>query len=169
MNEERGGVRFREVQRFRQWWIWAILLGILLLFGYGLFKQLIWGAPWGDRPLPNTALAGITLLLVLFTIWFYQLRLVTEVRDDGLYVHFVWLTRRRKIPFSEIKAYAARTYHPLREYGGWGVRYGFKGKAYNVSGNRGVQLELVDGERLLVGSQRPEELVRAIEERMIIV
>ncbi len=164
MNEASDGVRFREVQRFRQGWIWALLLGILLLFGYGLFQQLIRGEPWGNRPLSNAGLVVITLLLVLFLIWIYQMRLVTEVRDDGLYLQFVWLTRRRRIPFSEIKSFEARTYSPIREYGGWGVRYGFNGQAYNVSGNRGVQLEFTDGKRLLIGSQRPVELAQAIAE-----
>jgi hypothetical protein len=32
-----------------------------------------------------------------------------------------------------------------------------------VSGNRGLQLELKDGQRLLLGSQRPEEFLRAIQ------
>jgi hypothetical protein len=34
--------------------------------------------------------------------------------------------------------------------------------AYNVSGNRGVQLEFSNGKRLLIGSQRPEDLAAAI-------
>ncbi len=52
----------------------------------------------------------------------------------------------------------------LREYGGWGVKYGRAGKAYNVSGNRSVQLKLSSGKGLLIGSQRPEELAQAIQE-----
>ncbi|NLK25486.1 MAG: hypothetical protein GX307_02790 [Euryarchaeota archaeon] len=36
------------------------------------------------------------------------------------------------------------------------------GKAYNVSGNRGVLLKLKDGNSLLIGSQRAEELDAAI-------
>ncbi len=51
----------------------------------------------------------------------------------------------------------------MKEYGGWGIRYGMKGMAYNVSGNRGVQLEFETGKRLLIGSQRPEELVSQIQ------
>ena len=31
-----------------------------------------------------------------------------------------------------------------------------------MSGNRGVQLRLANGEELLIGSQRPEELAAAI-------
>jgi len=55
------------------------------------------------------------------------------------------------------------TYSPISDYGGWGIRYGSIGKAYNVSGNRGVQLELLNGERILIGSQKPEELAAAID------
>jgi hypothetical protein len=36
--------------------------------------------------------------------------------------------------------------------------------AYNVSGKEGVQLELANGKRILIGSQRAEELARAIGE-----
>jgi hypothetical protein len=39
-----------------------------------------------------------------------------------------------------------------------------KGWAYNVRGNRGVQLELANGKRILIGSQRAEELAGAIGE-----
>jgi hypothetical protein len=35
--------------------------------------------------------------------------------------------------------------------------------AYNVSGDRGVQIELLNGKRLLIGSQRAEELWQAIQ------
>jgi len=90
-------------------------------------------------------------------------RLITEVREDGIYIRFVPFHRRsRKIPFKDLKEYQVRTYRPILDYGGWGIRCGLKGKAYTVSGNRGVQLELTSGERLLVGSQRPEELWQAI-------
>ena len=62
-----------------------------------------------------------------------------------------------------MKQYEVRTYRPIREYGGYGIRYSSKGKAYNVSGDRGVQIELLNGERLLIGSQRADELWRAIQ------
>jgi hypothetical protein len=61
-----------------------------------------------------------------------------------------------------LKSHEAITYSPLRDYGGWGIRRGAKGKAYNVSGNHGVRLELSDGKRILIGSQRPEELSEAV-------
>jgi hypothetical protein len=65
---------------------------------------------------------------------------------------------------AEIVHRETRTYWPILEYGGWGISYSFFGKgwAYNVNGNRGGQLELANGKRILIGSQRAEELARAI-------
>lgn len=164
---------FYEVQRFRNTWVLALVLPIslflIILFGYGMIKQLILGQPWGDRPLPDIALAIIGPLWILFGIglvlFFYSAKLITKVREDGVYVRFFPLTHRR-IPFEDIRNCEARTYSPIKEFGGWGIRYGRRGKAYNVSGNRGVQLELSDGKRFLIGSGRPEELAQAIESQI---
>ena len=73
---------------------------------------------------------------------------------------------KRRIPLEDLKSVEARTYSPIREYGGWGFRYGRSGKAYNVMGNRGVQLELKSGERVLLGSQKAEDLAAAIQGEM---
>ena len=53
---------------------------------------------------------------------------------------------------------------PIAEFGGWGIRYGFgAGWVWNVSGNMGVQLELDNGRKVLIGSQRPAELKDALD------
>lgn len=63
---------------------------------------------------------------------------------------------------SEIAHFEARTYSPLREYGGWGIRGFGSNRAYNVSGNHGVELVLKDGRKVLIGSQRADDLALAI-------
>jgi hypothetical protein len=165
-------VLFREEQGFRQRWLWVMLLAGLVitlgLFGYGMVQQLLLGQPWGDRPMSDVALTLTTMGLLLFEgllLWlFYRLRLVTEVRRDGLYIRFRPL-REKHIPCHSIVSCAARQYRPLAEYGGWGIRRGRGGWAYNVSGEHGVQLELEGGKRLLVGSQRAEELAAVLTEQ----
>ncbi|HTL28989.1 MAG TPA: hypothetical protein VL282_07210, partial [Tepidisphaeraceae bacterium] len=66
----------------------------------------------------------------------------------------------------DIVQFEPRTYRPLVDASGWGVHYSFTGKgwAYNVTGDRGVQIRLKDGKWLLIGSQKPDELARAIAE-----
>ncbi|MHC4605892.1 MAG: DUF6141 family protein [Planctomycetota bacterium] len=156
---------FREVQRFGRMWIWLLILAVALGAGWAFVQQIVLGEPFGDKPAPDWmlwilfAFFGIGLPLL-----FHILRLVVEVRDDSLYIRFHPFGART-IPFSEIAKFEARTYRPILEYGGWGIRWSRAGRAYNVSGNRGVQLELEGGKRLLIGSQRAEELEQAIAER----
>ncbi len=162
---------YTERQRFRQAWLWAILLPSMLgtagLFGYGLYQQLVLNQPWGDRPMGDTALitsasASASIALSFGILWLMlAMELRVEARDDALRIRFFPFLKRR-IPYQDIRSAEARLYNPLLDYGGWGIRFGRHGKAYNVSGNRGVQLELANGERILLGSQNADALCAAI-------
>jgi hypothetical protein len=155
---------FREVQRFRQWWVWLLLLFVTGMAWYGAVQQIVLKKPFGSHPAPDVIMIMIWAIFeVLFPLFFYSLRLVTEIRYDGLHIRFFPLQfHDHKISLGEIKKYEIRTYSALKEYGGYGIRYGKNGKAYNVSGSRGVQLEFQDGKHLLIGSQRPEEFASAL-------
>lgn len=122
-----SSVYFREVQRFRQPWLWAILLAPMLLCGYGLYQQLVLGRLWGNHPLPTRGLLVVNALLLLMLGWLYAMRLVTEVRERELRVHFVLLWRCKKFPWLDIRSFRAATYRPLADYGGWGIRKGVNG------------------------------------------
>jgi hypothetical protein len=52
----------------------------------------------------------------------------------------------------------------LTEYGGWGLRLGLfgKGTAFNVSGDIGLQLEFTDDRKLLIGTNKPDELIETL-------
>ncbi len=161
-------VIFHEQQQFRQWWLWALVLGDVLLM-LGLLGYFTFG-PVGA----NMARSGRIGLLVAFgaaTLFSTALvallagsRLITEVRPDGLYIRFVPFHRSaRKVPLENVVKVEARTYSPIGQYGGYGLRRTFRGRAYNVSGNRGVRLDFADGKHLLIGSQQPNELAQAIQ------
>lgn len=165
-------VSFREIQRFRQPLLWVLLgttaIVVIGLMGYGLFVQLILGRPWGNNPVPDgvlVAIAGSAILIMVAVVWLmYAARLITEVRISGLYVRFFPFHRAfQKVDLRNVTKIEVRTYQPIRDYGGWGIKNGLRGKVYNVYGNRGVHLSFPLGTDLMIGSQRPEELARAIE------
>jgi hypothetical protein len=158
-------VAFREVQQLRQGWLWGLLLIIVGLSWYAVIAQILLQHPAGTKPAPDGVLMVIWLLVgVGLPLFLWSLKLVTEVRPDGVYYRFIPLHRQfHVIRFDEIQGYAACAYRPLRDYGGWGVRYGRNGKAYTISGTRGVQFSLQNGTQILIGSQSPEELVRALQ------
>ena len=157
---------YREVQQFRQGWIWTVVVAIAGLIWVAGVRQLILNRPFGGQPMPDILLVIFWLIFGIgFPALFLFCRLVIEVRDDGIYIRFSpFHLSFRRIGFEKLKEYEVRTYRPIREYGGWGIRSGSKGKAYNVSGNRGVQLVLTNGKRVLLGSQRPEALWQAIHD-----
>lgn len=168
-----GTPDFSEVQRFRQRWLWILLtlvmLAILGVFGHGIIQQLVYDHPWGERPLSDNLLLLVVIAVFIFCAGliylFYNLRLETRVFDDRVELHFypVW---RKTISLDQVKQCEARTYSPLKEYGGWGIKYGFKnGWAYNIMGNQGVQLILNDGKRILIGSQQASVLADSINSR----
>ncbi|MGI4862562.1 MAG: hypothetical protein ACRYFZ_01470 [Janthinobacterium lividum] len=55
-----------------------------------------------------------------------------------------------------------RTYSPLGDYGGWGIRGLPSNLAYNVWGQAGLQLIFQSGNKLLLGTQQPEELRKVL-------
>lgn len=143
--------RFSETQRFRQRWLWAVLLGA---FGASLLT-----VPTGVGLVVALVMAGVVA-------FFAVARLETEVRESGVFVRFYPVHRSfRRIRFDELTDYEAVTYAPVREYGGWGIRWrlGGSGKAYSVGGDRGVRFERRDDPPLLIGTRRPREFVAALD------
>jgi hypothetical protein len=155
---------FNEVQRFRQWWVWLLVLLVASVSWYGFIQQIVLKKPFGNNPAPDPVMIMIWVIFGLFfPALFYSIKMVTEVRYDSLYVRYFPLQFHfHKISFGEIKNYEIRTYSALKEYGGYGIRQGKKGKAYNVSGTRGIQFEFQDGKKLLIGTQRPDEFMQAL-------
>ncbi len=156
---------FSETQRFKQWWLWILLLGIDGLMLYGVYSQVINGQQFGDKPEGNAELligAGISLLVTIFVL---SIRLETLVKEDGIYVRFFPIQLSfRFFPWRSLTECHVRKYNPIAEYGGWGLRLGLfgKGTAYNISGNEGLQLEFTDRKKLLIGTHKPAELQEVI-------
>ncbi len=161
---QNGTVYFREEQRFTQPFIWVLILPLSLLAIVGFYQQIIMGRPFGDNPAPDWMICLIFVLIGLGLPYFFtRLRLVTEVKEDGVYIRFFPIERKGLVLlWDDIKNMEAVTYRPILDYGGWGIRYGRKGKAYNVRGNRGVKISTEKGKEILIGSQKAEQLAQAI-------
>jgi hypothetical protein len=157
---------FTEKQRFRQFWVWALVLGLLGLFVWAFVQQIIFGIPWGNNPASDTGLILFSLIPLGIAVLFLVARLETRIDRKGVSFRFIPFHRTwREIDWKMISRAYVRYYKPLSEFGGYGIRLGLKsGKAYNVSGNQGLQIELKNGKKLLIGTRRPEEMAKHIPE-----
>lgn len=163
-------ILFSEKQNTKPSWIWLLFILLFAIFAYTFVMQVIFNKPVGNQASSDLGLwlNGGLLLLVFLLIKNMVLRV--EIREDGIYyqyspIHWKW----RMLPYSNIKTAYIRKYSALKEYGGYGVRLGFagKGRALNVRGNIGLQLEFNDNKsKLLIGTQKPEELAEALKQKI---
>jgi hypothetical protein len=153
-------VFFEEDQSFGSQW-WLFMLGIAG-FVAGIFGWVAHVEPAKGQLL---IVPGVIVVVVFGGIvWLMvEARLTVRVDAENIHVHFFPFVKK-DIPLADIASWEARTYRPIAEYGGWGVRKSWDGcnSAYNTQGDRGVQLVFIDGNRLLIGSQRAEEFAAAI-------
>ena len=149
---------FNETQRFTQWWLWLILLSVWGLMVYSFIM-----AP----PQTDTAAFVSFGIGILLPLLFWQMKLTTRIEAEGIYVRFSPFHFKEKFfEWESISASYVRTYSPLKEYGGWGIKYGFNGQGlvYNVVGNLGLQLKFKEGEPVLIGTQKGEEIKAVLAE-----
>jgi len=156
---------FREEQKFRQSWLLIIITATSALPWIGLIYQIILGHKFGNNPAPDWMVYLIWILFGIgFPLVFFSTKLITEIRQDGIYLKFYPFHRKFKFfSFDEIDSFKEREYRPIREYGGWGIRYGFGGMAYNVYGNKGIQLVMKNKKKILIGSQKSYEFYKIIQ------
>lgn len=160
----RDGRLYQEEQRFRQWWVWAVVAVVCGLAWWAMVQQVILRHPFGDKPMSDWGVVAFWLIMGLgLPLFMWGIRLTTVVLPGKLIIRY-WPLTKRIIRLRDIQEAQVRTYRPLKEYGGWGIKgWSRHNMAYNMAGDRGVQLVLRDGRRILVGSQRPEELALAID------
>jgi hypothetical protein len=114
---------------------------------------------FGEKSMSDIGLVFPNTLLFLVMLLFWNIRLETTISNAGISVKlFPFHFKCKFIPWDSISKVYVRKYSPLREYGGWGLRYGFGGKAYNIKGNMGLQIKSKDSSNLLIGTQKAEEL-----------
>lgn len=169
-------VFYKEEQKYKQPWLWlviaAIPFGLIILFGYGYYQQVFLGEQFGNEPISDTGLILLgsfsALIGIGVSILFYLSALRVRVLKDYIELKYVpFMRKTKKIHKSEIKRFYARTYKPIKEYGGWGVKVSKpKNIAYNVYGKNGIQLILKSDIRILIGTQRPAVFEAALKKMM---
>jgi hypothetical protein len=166
---------FSEEQRFNQWWLWLIIISSALIstvpFMIGIYTQEVLGTPWGNNPGSTGLLVFVLiadLIIMLGVVWlFLKMSLQVQIKEGGLHYRFPPLIIKWKsIAKEEIESFKIRNYRPVVEYNGWGIKGGSRNRAYNVSGNIGLQLFLKNGRKVLFGTQRSQAIKYAMEKMM---
>jgi len=147
-------MKFKEVQKFTQWWLWLILIGVGMIPIFGIYQQILVGEPFGDKPMSDTGLLIFTLFTWGLLAMFYYMRLVTEIDQTEIRMNFIPFTKKT-VKWNQVKS------AKVVDYGfvGYGIRLGSKyGTIYNTKGRLGLAIELKNGNKFLIGTQRSTEI-----------
>lgn len=160
----RNEVLFSETQRFRQWWLWLIILFVVGLVAF-VAIVILGGESSENKTIPMIILVSTGLFILVPTVLLlFNMKLETQIKDNGLYVRFFpFHMTFKEYKWDSISKSHVRQYNPIGEYGGWGLRIGPAGKAFNVSGDKGLQVEFVDNKKLLIGTNKPDELTDVLK------
>lgn len=157
---------FNEAQRFDQWWVQLMNLGMFALLCYMCYTWYIAKEAVGNVPANDTTVQAVTILSLLFGLGIlYIFRLDTVMDEKGIRYRFFPLRLGFKtISWNEIANCHVRKYRPISEYGGWGYRgWSKKNRAVNIKGDQGIQIVFDNGDRLLIGTQKPTDAQKVIE------
>lgn len=152
---------FKETQRFTQWWLWLLLLGIGCLPVKGIYQQLILGEDFGSKPMSNVGLIVFSVFVYLLIAFFYFLQLKTKITSDEISFTFFPLASK-KVKWEYVSEAKIVDYGFV---GGWGVRLWTPyGTVYNTKGKIGLAIEMKNGSKFLIGTQKETELKNVLKE-----
>lgn len=151
---------FYEEQKFTQKWLLAIIYVVCVIL-VGAALLLFIGKKTGIWPPIQMVLCA-----AFFVVGFKILKLQCKITGDAITYRFFPFQRRfRIIQRSDILHLEVITYKPISDYGGWGIRIGRNGMAYNVKGDKGVLITLASKKNILIGTSKPEEMASFLKKQ----
>lgn len=166
-------VIFFESQKFDRKWIWtifSILIGFVCI-PFGLVWYLVLSMTKHSFIIIMVSIGFIPAVILLPIAWYLALicRMDTEVNRDSITVKCSLSPFNRmgvKYPFQDVETMYHRSCRPIKEFGGYGVRWGFgnNGRAFLVSGAEGIQLLLKGGGKVFIGSKKANHFIESVSE-----
>ena len=145
-------MRFSESQLFPTWLRYGLLMITIFSVAIMIFTK--------THPLLTVSTA---VILAIVSITFFIWKLETNIDTRRITIE-IKPFMKKSFPIEDITEWKVRQYGPIAEFGGWGVRYGFKDTtAYNVSGNIGLDLVINEKTKLLIGTQKGQEIKRILK------
>lgn len=147
-----------EVQKFDQWWLWILLIGLVCIPVYGMVQQLLLDEPFGNNPMSDPGLILFFLGMLLFLGFFWYIELRTEIDTSGIRVRLRPISKK-VFTWDQIQEVSLISYG----FVGYGLRFSPKyGTVYNTAGNKGLSVILKNGRRYVVGTRDTEAIRRKL-------
>ncbi|WP_292890675.1 hypothetical protein [Nonlabens sp.] len=141
-------ILFQEIQKFDQWWLWLLVLGLLLIPVSFLYDSESFVDQWTiDKIITSVLVVGILVL-------FLTTKMTTTITNEKIKVFFFPFLKREFF-WDDIQQAQIIDYGFV---GGWGIRiWTSYGTVYNVRGSKGLHFKIADM-HYIIGTQKEQEL-----------
>ena len=147
---------YREEQRLRNKFLWIIAIIIFALLGMGL---------WFNKSAGNLVTMYVVTALIVVAIFAFaaSLKLVVTVEDAGISVVLRWLQSKPvMIKWEDIAGVSQETVNPVKDFGGWGLRYNHRATGYIFKGREAVRVRLKSGREFVITTDNGRALIDSV-------
>jgi hypothetical protein len=150
------------VERQYMNWIGRVLIVGLLLFSVVYLVADIHANRYGAySDLLKHNLQGLVIEVCIIA-WILCMRLDTVINKEGIYYRLrLFHFRFHFVPWSDMESVFTTSLPSWKKYRGWGIHiehFRPRYKSYTVNGIKVVEMNLVSGKQIVVGTRRPEEI-----------
>lgn len=153
---------FKEKQRFRDWEVFALLAFFILALTYKFIDQHL------ISPTANAMTLGSYLVfltpLIAGLVYLWSLKLSVTITDKHISLKYAPLhTKKHKIKWDDIEECEVLKTSPTAAWSGWKVSFNHE-KSYSLSGRTGLHLKTKQGEDIIIGVKKCDELKKAVRQ-----
>jgi hypothetical protein len=155
-------------------WIWGLMIvsaaGSILPLAYGLYWQVGQGEQWGNEPMSDNGLIGLTIFVVVCIAVMFVCMAVTklQLKIDQVGVHYRFVPYRRK--WSLITPHEIESYEVNKMKSFLGIcRMGYHKNVLNNSttlnlvGTKQIMLRLRSNRKIMIGTTNAEGVALAMK------
>lgn len=114
----------------------------------------------------ETLVAFMAILFIAVLVYFIIVEGKAETRIDTQGIHYkYWPFVRswKMIPWGDIRKVEVKSINPLTDFGGWGYRWGRKGKGIILSGNRAIVILKKEGKDFVLTTRQEQGVLRELQ------
>jgi hypothetical protein len=142
--------------------VWVSLVTIVLPLVFFGSAVMVWFAEgWVLFVFIYVAASALISIAVIACIYGGQRNVVT--REELTIRWGVAGLKVLRLKTADISALVLHEFEPLKDFGGYGIRFNREMKAYYLRGSRGVKITMQNGKKYLIGSDQPERLLAVLK------
>ena len=108
-------------------------------------------------------LALSTLITIAIIVFVYGGQRTIITRQDLIVRWGLAGVKVLKQKTAEVSSVELHEFSPLKDFGGYGIRFNREMKAYYLRGHLGVKITMQNGKKYLIGSDQPERLLAVLK------